>query len=70
MKTEYIHEINTIQAFDGELYISYDNDKALVFNINNLFMDIPYIVHLVCKENKKEQERILLELKTILDKTD
>ena len=70
MKTEYIHEINTIQASDGELYIGYDNDKTLVFNIDTLFKDLPYIVDLVCKENKKEQERILLELKTILDKTD
>ena len=70
MDTEYIHEINSIQASDGEIYMSYENDKTLVFNVINLFKDLPNIIDLVCKENKKEQERILLELKTILDKTD
>lgn len=64
MKTTYIHEINTLHASNGELYIGYgDDNEHLVFNTDTLFRDLPIIVELACKENKKEQQRILQQLK-------
>ena len=64
MKTTYIHEINTLHASNGELYIVYgDDNDHLVFNIDTLFRDLPSIVELVRKENKKEQQRTLQQLK-------
>ncbi len=68
METTYIHEINSLQASNGELYIGYgDNNEHLVFNTDTLFRDLPTIIDMVCKENKKEQERILHQLKVSLN---
>ncbi len=68
METTYIHEINTLHASNGELYIGYgDNNEHLVFNTDTLFRDLPTIIDMVCKENKKEQERILHQLKVSLN---
>ena len=65
METTYIHEINSIACNNGELYLGYDN-STLVFNTDTLFRDLPIIIELVCKENKKEQERIMQQLKESL----
>jgi len=68
MDTTYIHEINTLHASNGELYIGYgDNNNHIVFNIDTLFRDLPNIIEMVCKENKKEQERIIHQLKISLN---
>ncbi len=66
MERTYIHEIDTLHASDGDLYISYNNN-TLVFNTDTLFRDLPTIIDMVCKENKKEQERILHQLKVSLN---
>ncbi len=66
MESKYIHEINSIACSNGELYLSYDN-TTLVFNTDTLYKDLPTIIEMVCKENKKEQERILHQLKTSLN---
>lgn len=71
MENRYIHEISSLHCSNGELHISYGDDnwekgnyvqKTLVFNTDTLFRDLPTIVRLVCKENKKEQEQIMNEL--------
>jgi len=68
MNTTYIHEINTLHASNGELYIGYgDNNNHIVFNTDTLFRDLPNIIEMVCKENKKEQERIIHQLKISLN---
>lgn len=68
METTYIHEINTLHASNGELYIGYgDDNNHIVFNADTLFKDLPSIIEMVCKENKKEQERIVHQLKISLN---
>jgi hypothetical protein len=68
MKTTYIHEINTLHASNGELYIGYgDDNEHIVFNTDTLFKDLHIIIDMVCKENKKEQKRVLKQLKTSLN---
>ena len=68
MENEYIHEITQLHCSDGELHISYnDENKHLIFNAAELYRDLPTIVEMVCKENKKEQERILHQLKISLN---
>ena len=68
METTYIHEINTLHASNGELYLGYgDNNEHIIFNTDTLFRDLPTIIEMVCKENKKEQERIIHQLKISLN---
>ena len=67
-ETTYIHEINTLHASNGELYIGYgDDNEHIVFNTDTLFKDLPSIIEMVCKENNKEQQRIIQQLKTSLN---
>ena len=66
MKSIYIHEIESIACNNNELYLSYNN-TTLVFNTDTLYKDLPTIIDMVCKENKKEQERILQELNMSLN---
>ena len=53
----YIYETNTLHCSDGELYIGYgdNDDKTLVMNIDQLYRDLPSIISMVCKEQKKMQ---------------
>lgn len=63
---QYIHEINTISASDGELYLSYGDphkEKHLVFNAENLFNDLALIISLTVKENEKMKEMHLKHIK-------
>ena len=66
MATIYIHEIDSIACNNSELYLS-NNNNTVVFNTATLFRDLPTIIEMVCKENKKEQERILHQLKISLN---
>ena len=67
METTYIHEIDSIACNNSELYISYNNNNTLVFNTDTLYKDLPTIIDMVCKENNKEQKRIIQLLKTSLN---
>ena len=56
-KHTYIHEIHTLQCSDGELYLGYgDKDECLVINVDTFYKDLPSIISMVSKENKKQQE--------------
>tara|TARA_R110000803_G_scaffold2700_1_gene9283 strand:- start:206 stop:487 length:282 start_codon:yes stop_codon:yes gene_type:complete len=55
----YIGETQGLCCDDGELYIDYDNDKRLVMDVNQLFRDLPSIISMVTKEQKKMQEMYL-----------
>ena len=66
METTYIHEIDSIACNNGELYLS-KGGTTVVFNTDALYRDLPTIIEMVCKENKKEQERILHQLKISLN---
>ena len=62
----YIGETDTLHCSDGELYIGYDDNKTLVMDVNQLFMDLPFIISEVCKEQKKMQEMHLKMIKEAL----
>lgn len=71
-KTTYIHETNSLHCTDGELHIYYGNhkeEKLLVFNVEQLYKDLPFIINQVIKENNKMQKmhlnNIVTELKEI-----
>ena len=50
----YIYQTDTLHCSDGELYIEYDN-KTLVMDVDQLYRDLPSIIYMVCKEQKKMQ---------------
>ena len=55
----YVGETNSLSCSDGELYIGYDNwgvESVLVMEVNQLFRDLPSIIRMVTKEQKKQQE--------------
>ena len=51
----YIYNTDTLWCSDGELYIGYNDDKTLVMNVDQLFRDLPSIIRMVTKEQKKMQ---------------
>jgi hypothetical protein len=52
----YIGETDTLHCSDGELYFGYDDEKTLVMEVDQLFRDLPSIISMVAKEQKKMQE--------------
>lgn len=59
-ETTYIHETHTLYADNGELYMLYDDDKQLTFNIDTLYKDLPSIVRL-CVEEKNKMDKFFLD---------
>jgi len=66
-KTTYIHETNHLYCQDGELHIGYGKDNWVVFNTDQLYKDLPFIINQVIKENKKMQEMYLESIKESLE---
>ena len=62
----YIGETDTLHCSDGELYFGYDDDKTLVMEVDQLFRDLPSIISMVTKEQKKMQEMHLKMIKEAL----
>lgn len=52
----YIYNTHTLHCNNGELYVDYDDDKRLVWNIDDLFRDLASIIYMVTKENTKMQD--------------
>ena len=50
----YVGQTDTLHCADGELYIEY-GDKTLVMDVDQLYRDLPSIIYMVCKEQKKMQ---------------
>lgn len=60
----YVHETSSLHCANGELHIGYGDDlKWLIFNVEELYSDLPFIVNQVVKEQKEQQEMILKSLK-------
>lgn len=62
----YIGDTHSLHCQDGEMYFYYgdiDNEKVLVYNTDQLFKDLPFIINQVCKENKKMQDWYLGKIK-------
>lgn len=66
----YIYETNYLHCNDGEIHIGFgdigDNERWLVWNVNSLFDDLPFIVSQVVKEQAKMQKWKLKSLKESL----
>ena len=63
LKNTYVYDTDTLWCRDGELYIGYDDDKVLVMNVDQLFRDLPSIIRMVTKEQKKQQKMHLKLIK-------
>ena len=62
----YVHEITCMHCVDGELHIEYGSGKELrwiVFNVEALYSDLPFIIDQVVKEQHKSQIMILNQIK-------
>jgi len=66
-KHTYIHETHHLQCSDGEMHIGYGDDEWLVYNTDQLFKDLPFIINQVVKENAKMQKMYLDLIKTELE---
>ena len=70
-RNTYIHETNHLYCQDGEMHFGYGNvgedEKWLVYNTDQLFKDLPFIINQVVKENKKMQKMYLDMIKKELD---
>ena len=62
----YIGETDSLHCSDGELYIGYDDNKTLVMEVDQLFRDLPSIIGMVTKEQRKMQEMHLEMIKKAL----
>ena len=65
-KHTYIHETHHLYCDSGEMHFAYgdpDDSKWLVYNTDQLFKDLPFIINQVCKENKKMQKYYLTQIK-------
>ena len=62
----YIGETDSLHCSDGELYIGYDDNKTLVMEVDQLFRDLPSIIGMVTKEQKKMQQMHLEMIKEAL----
>jgi hypothetical protein len=65
-KYTYVYETDSLHCSDGELYIGYDDNKTLVMDVHQLFRDLPSIISMVTKEQKKMQEMHLEMIKEAL----
>ena len=63
----YVYDTQSLHCANGELYISYGNDRSLVINIDTIYNDLPFLISEVCKEQKKNQDDILDRIKDSLD---
>ena len=62
----YIYDTDTLWCSDGELCFGYNDDKTLVMNVDQLFKDLPSIISMVTKEQKKMQQMHLKMIKEAL----
>ena len=61
-KHTYIYETHHLYCNDGEMHFAFgdiDDEKWLVYNIDQLYKDLPFIITQVVKENKKMQKMYL-----------
>ena len=72
-KVTYIHETSHLYCSDGEMHIQYgdcENENWVVYNTDQLFKDLPFIINQVIKENKKMQSYYLNNIVTELKEID
>lgn len=60
----YVGEIHTIHASDGEIHFGYREGRTLTIDADTLYVDLPAIINLVGKEQKKMQQATLERIKS------
>jgi len=72
-KHTYVYETTSLHCNDGEFYMYYGDDKCVVFDVEQLFKDLPFMINQVVKEQAKMQdwhlERLTESLKEIQDES-
>jgi hypothetical protein len=65
MKYTYIHDTHTMFESNGELHLVSD-ENTVIFNCENLFNDLPFIIEMVLKARTENTRLIKKEIiKTI-----
>ena len=68
-KHTYVYDTTQLHCSDGEFYMYYGDDKCVVFDVEQLFKDLPFMISQVVKEQAKMQkwhlERLTESLKEI-----
>lgn len=49
----YVYNTESLHCSDGEFYMEYNNGKTIIFEVNSLFNDLPFIINQVVKEQAK-----------------
>tara|TARA_R110002110_G_scaffold393095_1_gene606743 strand:+ start:86 stop:496 length:411 start_codon:yes stop_codon:yes gene_type:complete len=62
----YVGDTNDLYVMNGELHISYGDEKTLTMCAEQLFKDLPFIINQVCKEQKKMNKMYLKMIKKAL----
>ena len=72
-KHTYVYDTTQLHCSDGEFYMYYGDDKCVVFDVEQLFKDLPFMINQVVKEQAKMQvwhlSRLKDELKEIKDES-
>ena len=55
-KHTYVYDTTQLHCNDGEFYMYYGDDKCVVFDVEQLFKDLPFMINQVVKEQAKMQE--------------
>ena len=55
----YIHETHHLYCQDGEFHIGYGDDKWVVYNVEQLYKDLPFIIQETIRENNKMHKMYL-----------
>ena len=55
-KNTYVYDTTQLHCNDGEFYMYYGDDKCVVFDVEQLFKDLPFMINQVVKEQAKMQE--------------
>ena len=62
-KHTYVYDTTQLHCNDGEFYMYYGDDKCVVFDVEQLFKDLPFMINQVVKEQAKMQEWHLSRIK-------
>ncbi len=63
----YVGETYSLHCMDGELHIRYGDNKVLIMDVDQLYRDLPAIIHLVSKEQRGMQEMYLEQIKNSIE---
>jgi hypothetical protein len=65
-KHTYVYDTTSLQCSEGEFYMYYGDDRCVVFDVETLFKDLPFMITQVVKEQAKMQDCHLENLKESL----